>query len=177
MEKDDIPVSSKQVLYLALLIFLPLALSAAMIHWAPPKPGQTELDNLLAFGIVGAIATVLFGMLVIAAKRHVIEISRDVLVVKHSLYTLALERSEVESAKAREVNSLDQLGLSTRKNGIAAFGYFSGWFWGAHGNITFCALSRWPVYLVTFEGTTKCRQLALSASPEVVRRIEVWANS
>lgn len=177
MKKNDIPVSSKQVLYLAILIFLPLALSVAAVLWVPKKTGYTKSDDLWALGIVGAIAAILLGMLIVAAKRHVIEFSRDTLVVKHSLYTLALNRSEVESAKVSEVNSLDKLGLSTRKNGIAAFGYFSGWFWGMHGNLTFCALSRWPVYLITFEGTAKCRQLAISASPEMTRNIELWANS
>lgn len=177
MKKINIPVSSKQVTYLAILTLLPLALSFIAILWIPQKPGQSGSDDLLVLGIIGVIAAALLGMLVVTAKRHVIEFSRDTLVVKHSLYTFSLDSSDVESAKAREVISLDQIGLSTRKNGIAAFGYFSGWFWGAHGSLTFCASSRWPVYFVTFEGNMKCRQLAISTTPEMARSIELWANS
>ena len=176
-EKKDLPVSLKQLLYLALLIFFPLAISAAVVVWAPSKPGHGGSDTLLALAIVGAIAAVLIAVLLVAARRHAVEISGEGLVVRHSVYTLALERSEVESAKARAITSLDQLGLSTRKNGIAAFGYFSGWFRGAHGDLTFCALSQWPVYLITFEGSTRTRQLAISANAQLIHEIEAWANA
>jgi hypothetical protein len=176
MAKNDLPVSSKQIVYLSLTVFIPLALALVVVFWAPSKPGQMRSDGALAAGIIAVIAIGLLSLIVTTAKRHVIEISRDTLVIRHSLYTLAIERSAVDSAKVREITSMDQVGLSTRKNGIAAFGYFSGWFWGRNGDLTFCALSKWPVYLITFEGSLKCRQLALSTSPEVARSIEAWAS-
>ncbi|KAB8044627.1 hypothetical protein [Janthinobacterium aquaticum] len=71
---------------------------------------------------------------------------------------------------------MDQIGLSI-KNGVAAFGYYSGWFWGRHGELIFCALSKSPVYLVKFDGASKCRQLEISASPEMIRDIKQWGNS
>ena len=127
--------------------------------------------------MIGVIAVGVSGMLIAAAKRHVIELSQDLLVVKHSLYTLAVPRKEVASASIREVSSLDKIGLSTRKNGIVAFGYFSGWFWNTQGKLTFCAFSTLPVYLLTFEGSAKCRQLILGASPEMIRSIEAWSHA
>ena len=177
MTKYDIPISSKQLFYLALLILLPLALAVAAVFWAPPKPGHGKSDGVLALAIIGVIAIGISGMLITAAKRHVLELSQNLLVVKHSLYTLTLQRHDVASASIRAVSSLDQLGMSTRKNGIAAFGYFSGWFWNTQGHLTFCAFSTLPVYLITFEGSARCRQLALGASPEMIRSIEAWSQA
>lgn len=177
MKQYDIPVSSKQIFYLALLILLPPALAVAAVFWAPSKPGHGKSDDVLALSIIGVIAVGVSGMLIAAAKRHVIELSQDILVVKHSLYTLAVPRKEVASASIREVSSLDKIGLSTRKNGIAACGYFSGWFWNTQGKLTFCAFSTLPVYLLTFEGSAKCRQLILGASPEMIRSIEAWSHA
>lgn len=173
MTKRDIPVSSRQILYLTLVIFVPLLLAAGVIVWTPAKPGQS--DSAVAFGIVGAISALLLGMVIAAMKRHAIELTRDALVIRHSLYTLLIERNSVTSASVREVTSVDQLGLSTRKNGIAAFGYFSGWFRGAHGDLTFCAISKRPLHVIAFEGSAKCRRLAISASPEVARSIAAWS--
>jgi hypothetical protein len=116
-------------------------------------------------------------MIVATAKRHAIEITQDALVIRHSFYTLAIERHAVQAVQARAVSSMDELGLSTRTNGIAAFGYLSGWFRGVRGERIFCACSQWPVYLITFDGRTRCRQLALSTTPEIARNIEVWAAS
>jgi hypothetical protein len=124
--------------------------------------------------VLGIISIGLFALLAIVARRHAVEITADAIVIKHSLYTLVLARDAVRSVQTHKVSSVDQLGLSTRKNGIAAFGYLSGWFWGAHGDLTFCAVSQWPVYLIRFEGGSKCRQIALSASPEAIRSIENW---
>lgn len=177
MANNDIPVSSKQIVCLSLTVFIPLALALIVVFWAPAEPGQMKSDGMLEAGILGAIAISLLGMIVATARRHTMELSRDMLVIRHSLYTLVIERSTVDLAKARAITSIDQLGLSTRKNGIAAFGYFSGWFRGVNGDLTFCALSKWPVYLITFEGSGKCRRLALSASPDVARSIEAWAST
>ena len=173
---NDIPVSSKQIRNLALIGFIPLALAVAVIFWAPPKAGQTASDAWLAAAIVGVIAIGLFGLIAVTAMRHSIDVTPAALVIRHSMYTLVMERSAVKSATVREIKSLDQLGLSTKKNGVAAFGYFSGWFRGTRGELTFCALSTWPAYLVTIEGDAKCRRIALSASPELARSIEAWAS-
>ena len=177
MAKVDIPVSSKQIVSLLLTVFIPLALAFLVVLWAPSKSVQTRSDEALAAWIVGGIAIALLSLIIAAAKRHFIEVLPDALTVRHSLYTLAIERSAVDSLEVREITSIDQLGLSTRKNGIAAFGYFSGWFRGAEGDLTFCALSRWPAYLITFEGSARCRQLALSTNPDVARSIEDWVSA
>lgn len=176
MKPNDIPVSLRQVFYLAFTIFMPLLLAAVLIIWVPSKPGQTGSDFVIAAGVLGIVSIVLLVLVVVVAHRHAVEIVDDAIVIKHSLYTLVLERNEVNLAHTSKVNSIDQLGLSTRKNGIAAFGYYSGWFWGAYGDLTFCAVSKWPVYLIKFEGSSKCRQIALSASPEVISSIENWAR-
>lgn len=174
MNKIDIPVSSRQMLYLALVIALPLVFSLAVLAWAPPKPGQSPSASIVAAGIVAAVALGLLGLFVAMMKRHAIEITRETLVVRHSLYTLSIERASVTAVSVQEVASVNQLGLSTKSNGIAAFGYFSGWFRAARGEPVFCAISARPLYLITFEGSTPCRQLAISTSLDVANRIAEW---
>ena len=76
----------------------------------------------------------------------------------------------------RDSGTLSEIGLALRTNGVAGFGYLSGWFRRVGNEKIFCAVSQGPLWLLTFEGSAGCRQLALSASAETVRRIEEWAR-
>ncbi|WP_300755948.1 hypothetical protein [Janthinobacterium sp.] len=174
-EIHDVPVSRRQIVYLAAMIAIPLALAVSAIFFAPLKPGQTERSTFLGLGIVGLIVLIVGWMLMTAVLRHAIALHPDALVVKHSMYTFHILRSEISAIKVTPIDSVGQLGLALRKNGIAAFAYYSGWFWGRKNELIFCAISTYPVYLLTFDGTAKCRQLALSASPAVAERILQWA--
>ncbi|GAB2844717.1 hypothetical protein GCM10027277_10770 [Pseudoduganella ginsengisoli] len=171
-----LPTSRRQLAYMALVLFAPVVLTVALVCWAPPKPGQTQADMWIAVGVVALLVVMMTAILSLSALRHAIDITPDTLVVKHSMYTLKLERAAVTSATVRELPSMDAARLSTKKNGTALFGYYSGWFWDTRSNLTFCAVSGQPVYLVAFEGSAKCRQLVLNASPEVAQRIAAWAN-
>lgn len=174
---NNLPTSRRQLLSLALVLLVPVLLSLALVCWAPPKPGQTPADTLIAAGIAGLVLMLMAAILAACALRHGIGITPEVLTVKHSMYTLKLARAAVTSATVRELPSMDAAGLAIRKNGTALFGYYSGWFWGTRGALVFCAVSTHPIYLVTFEGSAACRQLVLSASPEVARRIAAWAST
>lgn len=172
----NLPTSPRQLLYLALSLLTPMLLSVALICWAPAKPGHTPNDTLIAVGVVVVIVLLFAAIVAAAAMRHAIDITPGAIVVRHSLYTLTLERAAVTSATVRAIDSIAEAGLTTRKNGMALFGYYSGWFRGRRGAPTFCAASATPLYLVTLEGDTKCRQLVLSASPGIARDIAAWAN-
>ncbi len=172
---NNIPVARRQLVHMALVMLGPLVLSIAAICWAPAKPGQTPSDSVVAFAIVGAVGLLLVALLAAAATRHTIAITPAAITVRHSVYTLQLHRGAVMSASVREIGSIGEAGLSTRKNGTAFSGYYSGWFWNLRGGLVFCAASARPLYLVTFEGHAQCRQLVLSASPEVARAIAAWA--
>jgi hypothetical protein len=153
-----------------------MALSAALVAWAPAKPGHTPADTLMAGGVVAGVVLLLAAIMAAAAMRHAIEITPGAIVVRHSIYTLTLDRAAVTSATVRAIASIDEAELTTRKNGTALFGYYSGWFRDKRGALAFCAASATPLYLVTLEGDTKCRQLVLSASPEIARDIAEWAG-
>jgi len=172
----NLPTSPRQLVYLALTLFAPMVLSAALVAWAPAKPGHTPADTLIAGGVVAGVVLLLGAIMAAAAMRHAIEITPGAIVVRHSMYTLTLERAAVTSATVRAIASMDEAGLATRKNGTALFGYYSGWFWDKRGALTFCAASASPLYLVTLEGDAKCRHLVLSASPDIAHDIAAWAN-
>ena len=114
MIRSELPVSWRQIVYLALAVFVPLIFAAAVIAWAPPKPGNAESGKLLSAAVVGSIALGLMGIVVTTARRRVIEIGGEALTIRHSLYTLVLKRSEVRSMTIREVESVGELGLSIR---------------------------------------------------------------
>lgn len=171
----NLPISSRQLLSMSMVMLAPLVLSVAVMYWAPAKPGHTPSDTWTAALVVGATALLLAGLVAASAFRHAIEITPDFVTVRHSVYTLKLARGDVTSVTVRELGSISEAGLTGRKFGTAIFGYYSGWFWGARGALTFCAVSATPVYLVTLEGKATCRQLVLSAGPDVARELAGWA--
>ncbi|AVR96435.1 hypothetical protein [Pseudoduganella armeniaca] len=175
MTKAELPVSRQQLGWLAVMLLAPMLLVSIAATWAPPKPGDTAAHGLLGWSVIGAITLGLLALLYVVARRRAIEIDDTAIVVRHSLYTLRLRRADVSALHLRQVATLDQLGLSLRRNGIAACGYYSGWFSGPRGERTFCAISTWPAYLITVEGQARCRHVALSIPPELARRIAAWA--
>ncbi|WUR15451.1 hypothetical protein E7V67_010215 [[Empedobacter] haloabium] len=175
MTKAELPVSRRQLGWLAVMLLTPILLVSVAVTQVPPKPGHTAMDALLGWSVLGAVTLVLLTMLVMMARRHAIDIDDNVLVVRHSLYTLRLRRADVGALHLRRVTSRNELGLGLRTNGIAACGYYSGWFSGQRGERVFCAVSTWPAYLVTVEGNARCRRLALSMSAEVAQRVARWA--
>ncbi|KQW87050.1 hypothetical protein ASC94_26860 [Massilia sp. Root418] len=174
LNKIDIPVLPRQLFYLAVTLIAPLVLTISLVILPPLKAGQGTDSRWVALGIAAAILTALTGVLFASAKRHEVELSEQLLVIRHSLYTLVVQRGAVKLATVRQVTSTDALELTSRKNGIALFGYLSGWFWSSNGALTFCAVSAMPAHVITFEGDAKCRKLILSASPETVQDILRW---
>lgn len=166
MTTSNFPPSARQVALLALIMLAPLGIAMAAISRTASTP---------ALVILGIALLVLAAILVFVMARHSVEVSPERLTVKHSLYTLAVERRAVGTVKIQQVRTIGCLGLAVRTNGIAAFGYLSGWFRTRDGSRAFCAVSQGPLYLVTFEGQAECRQLALSASPDIAAKIEAWA--
>ncbi|WP_338761698.1 hypothetical protein [Massilia sp. METH4] len=177
MSKNELPVSRKQILYLALAVFVPLLFAVAVIWWRPSTAGDAESDQARAAAVLAVMAIGLGAIVAAAAHRRAVELDADVLVIRHSVYTLALDRSRIASAAVKEVATVEELGLRTRANGIAAFGYLSGWFRTRHGQLMFCAISAWPVYHIALDGEAECKEIALSASPELARRIAAWVQS
>ena len=170
MRRHAIPVSARQMACLGLIMLVPVALAFIFVFLAPPKPGQ----GAPAAAILGAVLLIIAGIFAAAVLRHGIEFRPGALTVRHSLYTLRVDRTDI--LDIRPLQSLAELGLSTRTNGIAAFGYFSGWFRRARGERTFCAVSALPVYLITLKESVGTRYLALSAGPELARSLEAWAS-
>lgn len=174
MQKFELPISMRQVVKLALLLCAPLILSMAVVLLAWPKQGQAHGGLAVPVGLIVVTVIGLLGIVVAMMGRRVVGISPSTLHVKHSLYTLAIDKSSVTTISVCEVQSLADLGLAKKTNGIAAFGYRSGWFRRKQGDSIFCAVSTGPMYLIALGGHGKYRHLALSANVELIRRIEMW---
>lgn len=166
MTKSPSPPSPRQLWLLALVLFAPLALTIWLTLATSAKTGA-----LVTVGAVLAVFIVIFCCIL---WRYSVEVTPERLTVRHSLYTFSLARSDVTAVSVQELASPAQLGLVLRTNGIAGFGYLSGWFRRVGNHKAFCAVSQGPLWLLTFDGNASCRQLALSASPEVIRSIQQW---
>ncbi|HEY5798993.1 MAG TPA: hypothetical protein VIT92_02175, partial [Burkholderiaceae bacterium] len=147
--------------------FAPLALTFGAVWTQSASLAVMPLLLLTLLAFIAIIAAV--------ARRHAVEIQAAQLTVRHSLYTFSIKRSEVDAVSVIELADPGQLGLSIRTNGIAAFGYLSGWFRRGSSGRTFCAIAKGPLYLVSFEGRASCKHLALSANPELASAIAAWA--
>lgn len=146
------------------------------VLYLPRKQGAAPFDliGLLIAGLLGAFVVVTSVLMI---KRRSIDISADRISIKHSYYTFNLDRSAVTSVSVREIQSINELGLSIKTNGIALFGYYSGWFLGVHNQKLFCAISAMPAFDIAIEGETlKCKRIGISCSPEVADRIRSWAG-
>lgn len=168
MTTTTFPPSARQAWLLALILFAPLGI----VFWLMLTAAHGSAGLVVVGATLAGLAVVMYFIL----SRHSVAIAPDQLVVRHSIYTLKLARSEVKAIGACQVASLDDLGLVLRTNGVAGFGYLSGWFRRVGNGKTFCAVSQGPLWLLNIEGSAKCQQLALSASPETIRRIEDWAR-
>lgn len=153
---------------MALILFAPLGI----VFWLILTASHDRAGAVAVGATLAGLLVVLYFIL----TRYSVAITPEQLVVRHSIYTFKLARSEVKAVSARQVAASADLGLVIRTNGVAGFGYLSGWFRRIGNEKTFCAVSQGPLWLLTFEGSAKCRQLALSASPETIRSIEDWAR-
>lgn len=160
------PPSLRQVALLALIMLAPLGVAIAAVARSASTPTLV---------ILGGVLLIFIGILYFVTARHTVEVRPGRLIVRHSLYTLAIDRSAVSAVKVQQVRTNGCLGLAVRTNGIAAFGYLSGWFRTGDSSRAFCAVSQGPLYLVTLEGNPDCRYLALSADADVARQVEAWA--
>lgn len=161
MQKYNLSVLPRQIASLVLLTVGPLFLAMAAILW--------NRASLVGVAIILAVGLLVLGMIASVVMRHSVEVSGNALVVKHSMYTLRVERSALRAVQ--HITSPEQLGLSTKKNGIAAFGYYSGWFSGTRNETIFCAVSTLPADVLSLEGHPKCQRLAISSNPLVA----AWA--
>jgi len=168
MTINSFPPSPRQVWLLALIMLAPLGVAIAAVSRSAAPP---------VLVILAAALLVLVAILYFVMTRHTVEVDAQRLTVRHSLYTLSIERGAVGTAKIQAVRTVGCLGLAVKTNGIAAFGYRSGWFRTNDGSRAFCAVSQGPLYLVTFEGYADCRQLGLSANADIAGKIEAWANA
>ncbi len=160
------PPTLRQVTLLALIMLVPLGVSIAAVSHSASTPTMV---------ILGVVLLVFLAILFFVASRHSVEVGPERLTVRHSLYTFSIDRRAINAAKVQQLRTNGCLGLAVRTNGIAAFGYLSGWFRTSDGSRAFCAVSHGPLYLVTLDGSPDCRYLALSGNADVAGKIEAWA--
>jgi hypothetical protein len=98
----------------------------------------------------------------------------DGLTIKHSFYTIRFRKDQLRSVEITCLRSADQLDLSSKLNGVAAFRFYSGWFKARSGQTCFCAVSSVPIYQFHFVGATPCPLLAASCSEGMAEAIRAW---
>lgn len=174
MMKIDIPTSDKQVFLIGMLIAVPLLLTTFFYYLTPHKQAPSALETGLVGGIL--VASGLFALVLCASMRmrHSVELGADAIVVKHAFYTLRLARGKIQAPAIERLPDVRSLGITTKRNGIAAFGYYSGWFNASKGERVFMAVSGTPLVVLRLAGHPKCSVLALSSSGSLEADLAAW---
>ncbi|NHZ87560.1 hypothetical protein F2P45_00710 [Massilia sp. CCM 8733] len=174
MIKIDIPTSNKQVLPIGVLFAVPLLLTTFFYFLTPHQkaPGSMELGFVGGMLIAsGVLALVLCASML---KRHSVELGPDAIVVKHAFYTFRLARADIRAPAVERLPDVRSLGISNKRNGIAAFGFYSGWFNATSGERVFMAVSGAPVVVLRFTGHPKCSVLAVSSGGNLEADLAAW---
>lgn len=175
MTREIIAIAWRQLAMLLLLIISPLAIMLLVVTMElDPDPEDSGVAALIASVLcIGAAAVVAWAM----TSRRAVQLADDALRIQHSFYTLEVSRGDAHQLKVEQVQSLDDLAITIKKNGVAAFGYLSGWFYGPSGALMFCAVSEFPVFRLKLHGNTRCRLIAISCSHEMAAAIRAWAGA
>ena len=177
MTKLPIPVSSRQILLLGLLTLGPLLAVAVASAKSPSNANLSPTELQLGWAIIIALTVGLAGVLAATATRHLLSLDAQALTVRHSLYTLRIDRKDVTALRVERLSNLHSLDLGLRTNAIAFFGYYSGWFGGMGREKTFCAISGGPLFLITIDGPVRCKRVALSLSNQAADDVRAWAST
>jgi len=172
METEKLGTVWGQLIGIGSLILVPLIIVYFVIESGPKGPTEDWGGAALVTYAIGGLT----GILVCTPMffRRQIVLSDNKLVISHSFYTLSIARSDVSSVTVTELAKADELGISTKKNGVAGFGYLSGWYNGPYGDLMFCAISSRPIYRVELDGNLRCSIIGLSCSAQMAQQIARW---
>lgn len=154
---EQLRTEPRQVGWLALLAYAPLGLAAFLA-------GDGTRRGVAAVALVLVVAAALGLVLLAMLLRRSVRVARGQLLIRHSLYTLRQPLDRLDSLDVTCLPSMQHAGLLARTNGVAAFGYYSGWFLMERGLRAFCAVSAGPVYRLEFRGGQARRVVFLSCS-------------
>lgn len=175
MKRESLPLIAGQLIKISVLISTPILVSAAGIFFFPGSNNARPSDVWLSISLLMLSVVIVGGLLISLLRRHEIILTDACLIIKHSFYTAQFDRQNIKGADITSVDNVNLLGISTKRNGIAAFGVFSGWFYAERGDICFCAITSMPVYNFRFKGALKAPLLAVSCSSEMSEAIRVWS--
>jgi hypothetical protein len=170
MKRERIAVSFVQISFLAAVFLVPLFFSLILIN-----VGENTSRNHIATIMISIIGGLAIGLIWSIVGRRSILLHDSKLIIDHSFYTVELSRNQVRSIEVEKMRSTSELRISTKKNGIAGFGFLSGWFYGDFGDLVFCAVSKRPFYVATLNGAgLKFQKIALSCTDEMAKSIADW---
>lgn len=176
MKKELVATAWHQLAGIALLMGVPVGIAAYMLM----QNSRTRVADIgWDPGMIIVAMTVLLIVTVCGAMivRRSIELSDKELLIRHSYYRFTIARKDVIAVEVSRLDSVSDLGIVLKTNGVAAFGYLSGWFRIRTGAPLFCAVSARPVYLVTFTGTRlACHTLAVSCTADMAEQLRQWAQ-
>ena len=167
------PPTRRQTILLALLLVVPIVVAAVTV--ASLGAGNTE--DLVTAWVLAALGVVLLAMVCGSMLgRRSLTIGDDAIVVRHSLYTLRIERADAGALRVTPLRDMAWLATAYRRLGTAAFGYLSGWFRLSMAADGFCAVSQGPLYQVDFQRGGRPAVLVLSCDSATADQITRWAS-
>lgn len=172
--KIAIPSSNKQVVLIGMLFAAPLLFAASVYFFTAHDKVPGAAEQGFTGGLLIALALFAAATCASMLARRTVELGADAIVVRHSFYTLRLQRGELHAPAVSRVDDVRSLGITIKTNGIAAFGFYSGWFNSAHGGKLFLAISGAPVVVLRFTGHPRCAGLAMTGGAALEADLAAW---
>lgn len=177
MKREDIRAPWGKLVAIFSLFVSPIIIAFVAILITYPE--KLSLNSTMNGIIVASIISLSIGGVFIAAiaLRHTVVIEDDRLIVSHSFYTLVLLKTEIQDIELSQIETIRESGITIRRNGIAAFGFYSGLFGCSQNGLGFCAISAFPAHKFVVKGNSRFSQLFLSCSGTFAKEIYEWGKS
>lgn len=177
MKREDIRTPWRKLAAILSLFTSPIFIAIVIILVTYPE--KLHMDSTSNGLIVASILSLFIGgvFIVAIALRHTVFIEDDRLIVSHSFYTLVLLKTEIQDIELSQIETIRESGITIRRNGIAAFGFYSGLFGCSQNGLGFCAISAFPAHKFVIKGNSRFSQLFLSCSGTFAKEIYEWGKS
>lgn len=172
MVEEKLLIKARHVVLLTILFIIPASAAYFLLLETEADAFATIVNGLAGTACLG------IGIAVLASigLRRSIKLTDDCLVVRHSFYRIEIRKSHISKVTCEKCDDVTTLYLSSKKNGIAGFGFYSGWFHDRQGELVFCAISSLPTYRFVFAGDVQCRSVVLSCSSDMANKIFQWGS-
>lgn len=173
MQNVKIPTLPYHIAIMAILMIFPLVLTGYILLFPFSSEAQST-SNVIGLVLVGLAFIFSVAILFLIAMRREIMIVDNYLLLKHTFYSIKVDKSKIKSLSLEVRNNVPTDFISLKINGIAAAGFYSGWFLNSVGKKIFCAVSKKPVCRIEIFDDDGFSEVIFSCPENSFAEIRQW---